>query len=199
METPSSTALAASVAKTATLCPVPSAAQPCIPDGTTPIATMETKIIALAKRNKRAGAKGRTGLRVLTMLAWIRSNRTAGSPASFRSSFSTPIKARHSLHVPRWAAASGAGKAFAGFEIKLSISRHIISPLLDEEGLWKRINASELRCCCLVTEHHGVVHFRLLQESPHGFPAIVVHRDAEHRETQALVLALKFHEPWDLG
>ena len=61
METARSTALAASVVKTAIRWAVLSASQPFMPAGITPTATTQRKIIAHANRKKREGAKGRTG------------------------------------------------------------------------------------------------------------------------------------------
>src|SRR5262249_4873237 len=77
MEIARSTALAASVEKTAILCAVLSALKPApskgfAPSDVAPIAMMQRKMIAYVNRKKYEDAKGRTGLRFLIILVSIR-------------------------------------------------------------------------------------------------------------------------------
>ena len=78
------------------------------------------------------------------------------------------------------------------------MDRGDLSVPVDEERGRQRIHAAVKLGRFAVADHHAVVHAQLRKKRLHGFPAIIVHGDAQHRESLVLVSALEVHEPGDL-
>src|SRR2546425_133786 len=72
------------------------------------------------------------------------------------------------------------------------------SGAVDEKRGRQRLHTSISLGRLIVAHHQAVVDSHLRGEGFYDFPTFVVHGDSQHFKTAIFVLALHFHEPWDL-
>src|SRR6202035_5751208 len=66
---------------------------------------------------------------------------------------------------------------------------------IDHEGGGQRFHAAILIAHLVVSQHDSVINLLLRYERIDGFPAVVIHGDAEHLEAAVLVLPLELGKP----